>query len=65
MAAGLVAWPVQGHTAHVLGVPGRLAAHFGRLRVHDEAVAVYGGLFLVLWDFNCVQHCLHFLDPLG
>ena len=74
MAAGLVAWPTQGHAAHVLvisfyGYPGDLT------RASDayessmmEAVAVYGGLLLVLGDFNCVQQAgngrnrLHLLD---
>ena len=60
VAAGLVAWPVPGGSVSVLvisfygfqGDPERTSLVFASLM---EEVALYGGLFVVLGDFNMTQ----------
>ena len=59
-AAGVVAWPMQEAIAHVLvvcfyGYPSDLARTSEAYEALMEAIAVYGGLFVVLGDFNCTQ----------
>ncbi|CAE7306335.1 pol [Symbiodinium natans] len=58
VAAGLVAWPFGDRTAQVLvvcfyGYPADLACTSEAFSALMEAIALFGGLFVILGDFNC------------